>query len=161
MWSQELLEKYSRSSNSPPCPAKSMSNSLLSSKEKTKVMVKQYGCLLGQFWTMPALRHSHTYACVCSVVSTSLQPHRASQNWAQLKRLSKHTQTVTCQAPPSMGLSRQESRAGHHFLLQGVFPAQGWHQSLLRLLHWQEDSSPVTQMRIILKGAVFLPRYFS
>ena len=35
--------------------------------------------------------------------------------------------TVACQAPPSMGFSRQEYRngVGCHFLLQGLFPTQG------------------------------------
>ena len=31
---------------------------------------------------------------------------------------------VACQAPLSMGFSRQEYSMGFHFLLQGVFPAQ-------------------------------------
>ena len=30
--------------------------------------------------------------------------------------------TVACQAPPSMGFSRQESWSGLHFLLQGILP---------------------------------------
>ena len=33
--------------------------------------------------------------------------------------------TVACQAPPSMGLSRQNAGVGCHFLLQGIFPTQG------------------------------------
>ena len=33
-------------------------------------------------------------------------------------------QTVACQAPLSMGLSRQEYWSGCHFLLQGIFPTQ-------------------------------------
>ena len=28
---------------------------------------------------------------------------------------------------------------GCHFLLQGIFPTQGWNLHLLRLLHWQVD----------------------
>ena len=31
---------------------------------------------------------------------------------------------------------------GCHFLLQGIFPTQGWNPCLLRLLHWQASSSP-------------------
>ena len=31
--------------------------------------------------------------------------------------------------------------AGCHALLQGIFPTQGWNQSLLCLLHWQVGSS--------------------
>ena len=32
---------------------------------------------------------------------------------------------------------------GCHFLLQGIFPTQGWNPCLLYLLHWQEDSLPL------------------
>ena len=52
---------------------------------------------------------------------------------------------VACQAPLSMGFSRQEWDAGVgcHFLLQGIFPTQGSNLSLLCLLHWQESSLPL------------------
>ena len=53
--------------------------------------------------------------------------------------------TVACQAPLSMGFSRQESKVGCHFLLQGIFLTQGlnpgllhYRQILYRLSH-QED----------------------
>ena len=39
--------------------------------------------------------------------------------------------TVTGQAPPSMGFSRQEYEGGCHFLLQGIFPTQGLNLGLL------------------------------
>ena len=35
---------------------------------------------------------------------------------------------------------------GHHFLLQGIFPAQGLNPHLLWLLHWQADSLPLCQL---------------
>ena len=35
------------------------------------------------------------------------------------------------------------ARVGCHFLLQGIFPNQG---SNLCLLHWQEDSLPLSQL---------------
>ena len=34
--------------------------------------------------------------------------------------------------------------AGCHFLLQGLFPTQGMNSCLLCLLHWQEDSLPLS-----------------
>ena len=49
--------------------------------------------------------------------------------------------SVACQAPQSMGFSRQEYWTGCHFLLQGIFPFQG---SNLHLLHWQADSLPLS-----------------
>ena len=38
--------------------------------------------------------------------------------------------TVACQAPLSMGFSRQEYWSGCHFLLQGIFPTPGWNPGL-------------------------------
>ena len=48
--------------------------------------------------------------------------------------------TVACQAPLSMGFSRQESCEGCHALLQGIFLTQELNPCLLRLLHWQASS---------------------
>ena len=41
--------------------------------------------------------------------------------------------TVACQAPLSMGFSRQEYWSGCNFLLQGIFPTQGWTSSSLHI----------------------------
>ena len=53
------------------------------------------------------------------------------------------TWTVTDQAPPSMGFSRQEYRVGCPFFLQGIFPIQGLNlglphrrQTLYYLSYW-------------------------
>ena len=45
--------------------------------------------------------------------------------------------TVTCQAPLSMGFSRQDYWVGCHSLLQGIFLTQGLNLCFLRLLHWR------------------------
>ena len=50
----------------------------------------------------------------------------------------------TPQAPLSMGVSRQESGVGHHFLLHGIFPTQGSNPGLLL---WQVDSLPPNHLR--------------
>ena len=42
-----------------------------------------------------------------------------------------------------MEFPRQEYWCGCHFLLQGIFPTQGWNPCLLCLLHWQVSSSPL------------------
>ena len=34
----------------------------------------------------------------------------------------------------------KKTGVGCHFLLQEIFPTQGWNPSLLSLLHWQADS---------------------
>ena len=39
--------------------------------------------------------------------------------------------TVACQTPLSMGFSRQEYWSGLPFLLQGIFPTQGFYMHLL------------------------------
>ena len=41
--------------------------------------------------------------------------------------------TVACQAPLSMGFSRQEYWSGLHALLQGIFPPQGQNPHFLHL----------------------------
>ena len=48
--------------------------------------------------------------------------------------------TEACQAPLSMGFSRQKYWMGCHFLLQGIFLIQGSKLSLLHLLNWEMDS---------------------
>ena len=54
--------------------------------------------------------------------------------------------TVACQALLSMGFSRQEYWSGLPILLWGIFPTQGWNPSLLRLLHWQAGSLPLSHL---------------
>ena len=52
--------------------------------------------------------------------------------------------TVVRQAPLSMEFSREEYwKELLHFLLQGIFSAQGLHLHLLHLLHWQANSLPL------------------
>ena len=50
--------------------------------------------------------------------------------------------TVACQAPLSMGFSRQEYWSGLPCPPQGIFLTQGSNLSLLCLLHWQVASLP-------------------
>ena len=70
----------------------------------------------------PTLSLSHRCVCAeyvsCSVMPDSLQPF-----W-----------TVACQAPLSMGFSRQEYCMGCHSFLQEIFPSQGSNLQLLCLL---------------------------
>ena len=53
------------------------------------------------------------------------------------------TWSVAHQAPIFMGFPRQEYGVGCHFLLQGIFPAQGLNPCFL---HWQLDSLPLRQL---------------
>ena len=56
--------------------------------------------------------------------------------------------TVARQDSLSMGFSRQEYWSGLPiFLLQGIFPTQWLHLSLLCLLRWQVDSLPLVPPR--------------
>ena len=48
------------------------------------------------------------------------------------------------QAPLSLGLSRPETGAGCHFLLQGIFLTESSNPGLLQLLNWQADSLPLS-----------------
>ena len=45
--------------------------------------------------------------------------------------------TIACQDPLFMQFSKKGYWSICHFLLQGIFPTQGWN---LSLLHWQADS---------------------
>ena len=69
-------------------------------------------------------------ACVCSVMSDSLQPHGL----------------IARQAPLSVGLSRQEYWSGLSFPLPGDLLTQGSNPCLLKLLHWQMDSLPLSHL---------------
>ena len=51
--------------------------------------------------------------------------------------------TVICQAPLSMGFSRQEYWSGCHSILQGIFPTQGSNPRLLCLLHCKQILYPL------------------
>ena len=56
-------------------------------------------------------------------------------------------QTIAHQPPLSMGFSPDKNTGvGCHFLLQGIFPTQGSNLCLLRLLHWQADSLPLSHL---------------
>ena len=57
-----------------------------------------------------------------------------------IKRKEPRGLTVACQAPLSMGFSRQEYWSGLPFPALGIFLTQGLNP---HLLHWQADSLPV------------------
>ena len=61
--------------------------------------------------------------------------------------------TVACQAPLSMGSSRQEYWNGYSIpvLLQGIVPTRGSNPHLLCLLHWQEVSLPIAPSGLFVK----------
>ena len=69
--------------------------------------------------------------CVCSVVSNSLQPHGL------------YPARLLC---PS-NFQGNDTGVGWHFLLQGIFSAQGVNPHLLCLLHQQANSLPVSHER--------------
>ena len=52
--------------------------------------------------------------------------------------------TVALQVPLSIGLSKQNTGVGCHFLLQGIFLTQGSNLHLLDFQHWQADSLPLS-----------------
>ena len=55
--------------------------------------------------------------------------------------------TIACQAPLSTGFSRQEYWRCCHFLLQGIISTHELNLCLLCLLHWQEDSLPLSSVQ--------------
>ena len=55
--------------------------------------------------------------------------------------------TVAHWAPLSTGFSRHEYWTGWPFPPSGIFPTQGSNPRLLRLLYWQDGSSPLVLPR--------------
>ena len=51
--------------------------------------------------------------------------------------------TAARQAPLSVVFVRQDTGAGCHALLQGIFPTQGWNPNLLCLFRWPRGSLPL------------------
>jgi len=54
---------------------------------------------------------------------------------------------VAYEAPLSVAFPRQEYWSGLPYPTPGIFPTQGWNSHLLRLLHWQADSLPLSHLR--------------
>ena len=50
------------------------------------------------------------------------------------------------QAPLSLGFARKEAGVSCHALFHGIFPTQNW-TCVSCLLHWQEDSLPLSHQR--------------
>ena len=71
--------------------------------------------------------------CACSVESDSLQPYGL---WPA---------RLLC----PWDFPGKNTEMGCHFLLQGIFPTQGWN---LPLLHWQVDSLPLSHLGILPQG---------
>ena len=44
----------------------------------------------------------------------------------------------------------KNTRVGCHYLLQGIFPTQGWNLPLLCLLHWQAGSLPLSHLGCLI-----------
>ena len=57
--------------------------------------------------------------------------------------VAKSCPTVACQAPLSLGFSREECWSGLSFPSQGIFLTQESNLCPLHLLHWQADSLPL------------------
>ena len=95
----------------------------------THGQIRVLGCVNNFIYSFPKLFQIYgMYLCVCvsrSVVSDSLQPYglQSTRLFCSWNSLGKNT------------------RVGCHFLLQGIFPAQGLNP---RLLRWQVDSLPLS-----------------
>ena len=48
----------------------------------------------------------------------------------------------------------KNTRVGCHFLLQGIFPTQGLNPHLLRLLHWEADSLPLSFIQHVFNSVL-------
>ena len=89
-------------------------------------------CIMLLFYTL----------CSSSVTSESLGPHGL-----QLAKL-----------PYPWDIPGKTTGVGCHFLLQGIFPAQGSNPHLLHLLHWQVGSLPLEppgKPRLLFANSLF------
>ena len=77
------------------------------------------------------LSSPRTRACVCM--------HMHAHNHVSLQLHGPQPAQLLC----PQNFPGKNTEVGCHFLLQGIFPSQGWNPHLLRLLHWQRDSLPV------------------
>ena len=134
-----------------------------------------------QFWGLQnqtqlshSYTHTHTHALLQIPLASRL-PHKIQLssmcyilyfNFLSLSRVQLFVTpwTVTYQAPPFMGFSRQEYWSGCHLFLQEIFPIQGLNPGLLHcsqtLYHLRHQGSPnVLYSRsllvIILNTAVY------
>ena len=85
--------------------------------------------------------------------NNSPTPHLILQRlWGSLHTYSVVSNSFRPQGPLSTRLlyswdfSGKNTGAGCHFLLQGIFLTQGSNLLLLCLLHWQEDSVPLSHL---------------
>ena len=80
--------------------------------------------------------------------TASLQAPRVCRQWRvfMLSRVQLFAipWTVARQAPLSVGSPGKTTGVGCHALLQGTFPTQESNRHLLRLLHWQAGSLPLS-----------------
>ena len=79
--------------------------------------------------------NGRTITCVATEQSSWLEWNEVKVTQSCLAVLWPQGLYITCQAPPSMQFSRQEYWHGSHFLLHGIFPAQGSHIGLLHCRH--------------------------
>ena len=84
-------------------------------------------------WSVCVYVYMCVHACTCAQLLSHVQLFVTS--W-----------TVVCQAPLSIGLSRQEYWSRLPFLLQEIFLTQGSNPHLLHLLHCQVGSLPLSHL---------------
>ena len=117
--------------------------SLLSKTERERLTQ-----IIGQWW--PPRKGRWVWSDWCFEVRLHVYMHAKSLSPV---RFFVTLRTVTCQAPLSMGFSRQEYC---HALLQGIFLAQGLNPHLLHLLHWQGGSLPLVPPEKPLSKVIIL-----
>ena len=96
------------------------------------------------------LQHTSSWSCfpfLCVCVCLCACMCVLSHSW-----LFATPWTIACRLLCPWDFPGENTRAGCHFLLQGIFPTQGSNLLLLSLLHWQANSLPLHR----LESPVFL-----
>ena len=99
-------------------------------------------------YTRQALTYLETTQFIFSKVNSASESVCFALQWKKWCVLSHFSHvrlfatpwTVACQAPLSMGISRQKYRRGLPFPSPGIFRNEGLNPHLLHLLHWKADS---------------------
>ena len=77
-----------------------------------------------------------------SILEGKTSAHMHTQSWVMSNSLRPHGQYPTRLLCP-WDFPGRNTWVGCHFLLQGIFPTQGWNP---HLLHWQANSSPLCHL---------------
>ena len=111
----------------------------------------------GRLQSLGSQRVRHNWATSLSLFLTTGPPgkskHWLSEGCSCSVAFNSLPWSVALQAPLSTRFFSKSTWVACHFLLQGIFPDQGWNSSLLR---WQADSLPLSHQGSPIEGYFYI-----